>query len=197
MRCARDCRARRDDIRSADGQSGSESVSKAHFVVALVSGQTEQVARVPQDDLQTEVRSVRPLRTLVNVDHRALRVIDERRCLDRSYISIASLEVTVRRLPAVEAGGVDGGVAQLVNQLRRESEQLSPDSHRCAVEGLGQRRWPDEFAASERERGSHSLDFFSPVENFAERRFHVNAEKLKDSVLPVGNSVTGRIIDLQ
>src|SRR5699024_8582114 len=87
-------------------------------------------------------------------------------------------------------------MTRLVEQLRRESEQLSPDSHRCAVEGLAQRGWADEFAASECERGSHSLHLLGPVEDFAEGCVHVFAEKVKDGVLPAGNSVAGRITDL-
>lgn len=104
---------------------GSESVAETHVVIALVSSQTEQVACVSQGDLRADVRSVGPLRTTVNVDHRALRGIDEKRCLDRSYVSITPLEVVARRLPTIEVSGVDGGVTRLVEQLRRELEQLA------------------------------------------------------------------------
>src|SRR5699024_5891553 len=72
---------------------GSESLAEAHVVVALVGGQTEQVARVPQGDLWANVRSVGPLRATVNVDDSALRGIDEKRCLNRSYVSITPHEV--------------------------------------------------------------------------------------------------------
>ena len=54
---------------------------------------SEQVARIPQGDLRADVGSVRPLRTTVNVDNRALRGIDEKRYLDRSYVSITPLEI--------------------------------------------------------------------------------------------------------
>ena len=101
-----------------------------------------------------------------------------------------------RRLSAVEVGGVDGGVAVLVEQLRGESEQLSPDVHWRSVEGLTQRGWAGELAALGDERGSDPFHLLGPVEDFGERRCHVESKKVQDGMLPAGNSVAGRMTDL-
>jgi len=82
----------------------------------------------------------------MNVDNRALRGIDEKRRLHGLYISVTSLEIVVRCFSAVEVGGIDGSVIGLVEQLRRELEQLSPDGHRSSIEGFAQRRWTKELA---------------------------------------------------
>lgn len=83
----------------------------------------------------------------MDVDNRALRGIDEKRHLDSLYLSVTPLEIVARRLSVVEVGGVDGCVAVLLEQLRRASEQLSPDTHWRSVEGLAQRGWAGELAA--------------------------------------------------
>jgi hypothetical protein len=100
----------------------SEFFAEAHVIVALVGGETPQVTCVPQSDLWADLRPAGPLRAAMNVDYRALRGIDEKRGLDGLYLSVATFEAVARRLSAVEVGGVDGGVAGLVEQFRRESE---------------------------------------------------------------------------
>src|SRR5699024_11015685 len=151
---------------------------------------------VPQGDLRANVRSVGPLRTTVNVDNRALRGIDEKRRLYSLYIPITPLEIVARCFSAVEVGGIDGGMTGLIEQLRRESEQLSPDDHRRSIKGPTQRGWTNELAALEDERGSNTFHFFGPIEDFGECRVHVFTEKVQDGVLPAGNTVAGRIADL-
>jgi len=132
----------------------------------------------------------------MGIDNRALRGSDEKCRLYRLYGSIASLEIVTRCLPAVEVGGIDGGVTGLVEQLRRESEQLPPDGHRCSIKGLAQRGWTNELAALEDERGSYAFRFFGPIKDFGECRVHMLTEKVQDGVLSAGNSVAGRIADL-
>lgn len=52
------------------------------------------------------------------------------------------------------------------------------------------------FAADEDKRGSHAIHLFGPVEDFGECRFHVNTEKMQDSMFPAGNGVAGGMADL-
>jgi hypothetical protein len=132
----------------------------------------------------------------MDVDNRAVRGIDEKRGLYRLNLLVTPVAVVIRRLLAVEVGGVDGGVAGLVKQLRRASEQLAPDTHRRSVKQLAQRRWAGELAALEDERGSYPLYLFGPVKDFDERRVHVKPEKVQDGVLPAGDSVAGGMADL-
>jgi hypothetical protein len=71
----------------------------------------------------------------------ALRGIDKKRYLDSLCLTIAPLNIVVRRLLAVEIGGVDGGVVGLIERLRRELEPLPPDTYQCLVKRLTERRW--------------------------------------------------------
>lgn len=109
----------------------------------------------------------------MDVDNRAVGGIDEKGRLDGLYISITLLEIVVRRFSAVKVGGVDGSVTGLIEQLRRESEQLSSSRHWSSVEGFAQCRWTRELAALVDERSSDPLHLLGPVEDFEERRFHV------------------------
>ncbi|EMA54432.1 hypothetical protein C450_06375 [Halococcus salifodinae DSM 8989] len=84
----------------------------------------------------------------------------------------------------------------LVEQLRRESEQLSSDGHRCSIEGPAQRRRAKELATLEDERGSYAFHLLGPIEDFSECRVHMFTEKVQDGVLPAGNSVAGGMADL-
>jgi hypothetical protein len=174
----------------------SEFFAQAHVVVAFVGGETSQVARRNAGDLRADLRTVGPLRAAMDVDNRALCGIDEKRGLDRPYVAITALAVVTRRLSAVEVGGADGGMSRLVEQLRRESEQLSPDVHRCPVKRLTERVWTGELAALKDERGSYPLYLLGPVQHFSERCFHVKPESVQDSVLPAGNGVAGGMTDL-
>jgi O-phosphoseryl-tRNA(Cys) synthetase len=88
---------------------------------------------------------------------------------------------------AVEICGVDSGVTRLIEQLRRESEQLAPDSHRCAVKRHTNCGWTGELAALSDERGSYPLHLFSTINDFFECRIHTKPEKMQDGVLPAGN----------
>jgi len=123
----------------------------------------------------------------MDIAHRVLRGIDEKRRLDGSYRPVTALEIVTRCLSAVEVGGIDGGVSPLVEQLRRESEQLAPDAVRCSVVLLTEDGWAGDLAA---------LDLLGPVEDFDECRFHMKLEKMQDSVLQAGNSVAGGMTDL-
>lgn len=172
-------------------------LTEAHIVVALVGGETEQVARVPQGDLRADIRPIGPLRTAMDVDDRALRGTDEKCRLHGLYVSITPLEIVTRCFSAVKVGGIDGGVTGLVEQLRLLLEPLSPDSHRRSIKGLAQRRRTKELAALEDERGSYAFHLFGPVEDFGECRVHMLMEKVQDGVLPAGNGVAGRINELR
>jgi hypothetical protein len=174
----------------------TQLLAEAHVIVALVGGETEQVACVPQSDLRANVVSVGQLLTAMDVYNRALRGVDEKRRLHGLYISLTPLEIVTRCFPAVEVGGIDGGVTGLVKLLRLSSEQLSPDGHRCSIKGLAQRGWTNELAALEDERGSYAFRFFGPIKDFGECRVHMLTEKVQDGVLSAGNSAAGRIADL-
>jgi hypothetical protein len=79
---------------------------------------------------------------------------------------------------AVEIGGVNGSVTRLIEQLRRESEQLAPDTHRCAVKRLTERRRTEELAALVLELGSYPLHLLSPI------KASVDAEPLTEFSTP-------------
>jgi len=100
------------------GQIQREVPRGSPVVVALVGGEGEQVACVPQGDLRADIRDVGPLRAAMDIDHPALHSIDEKRRLDGPFRPVKALELMTRCLSAVEVGGIDGGVSALVEQLR-------------------------------------------------------------------------------
>lgn len=112
----------------------------AHVAITHVGGETPQVALRNAGDLRADLRPIRPLCAAIEVDNRAGHGIVEKRSLDGLYFSLTPFEVVVRRLSAVKVGGVDGGVAGLVELLLQESAQLSPDPCGCSVKRLTERR---------------------------------------------------------
>ena len=97
----------------------TECFSERLLVVALVSGQTQQIARVPAGDLRTEVGITSFLsRQAVNVEYCLRLCIDESRGLQLLHTVTRSLAVvTVCSRPLVERD-VDGTVFRGVVQLR-------------------------------------------------------------------------------
>ena len=75
-------------------------------------------------------------------EERAEDVFDDAKELAAEY----DVEITTAVQLGHPARAIDS-VAVLLKQLRRASEQLSPDTHRCSVEGLAQCGWAGELAA--------------------------------------------------
>lgn len=131
--------------------------------------------------MRPDLRSIRPLCAAIDVDTVQGAGIDENRRLYCLSVSITSFPVVTRRLSVVEVRGVDGSVARQIEQFQRESELLSPETHRRSIKRLAQCGWAGELAA---------------FEDFDECRLHVKPENMQDSVLPAGNGVAGRMADL-